>query len=102
MEGICEVTTAENYDAAIEKIKKINYDLLLVDINLGIGKTGLDFVKEIRKMPEYKNVKIAAVTAYAMVGDKEKFLTAGCTHYISKPFNRSEFLNAIKEILENN
>lgn len=100
LEGICEVTTAENYDAAIEKIKKINFDFFMVDINLRDIKTGIDFLKETKKLPEYKNVKIAAVTAYALVGDKEEFLTTGFTHYISKPFNKSELLDMINQILE--
>ena len=52
-------------------------------------------------MIDYKTTPIVAVTAYAMTGDKEKFLKAGCSHYISKPFSLIEFKSLIYELLEN-
>jgi CheY-like chemotaxis protein len=39
-----------------------------------------------------------AVTAYAMVGDREVFLNSGCTHYISKPFTKQEILELLNRI----
>ena len=69
-----------------------------MDIGLK-GMSGLDAAQEIKKLPGYKDTPIVAVTAYAMVGDKEKFLEGGCTHYISKPFDINEFKNTVTGLL---
>lgn len=84
---------------AIESAAQKIYDLILMDINLGKGINGLEVTKAIRKMPEYKTVPIIAVTAFAMVGDKEEFLAAGCSHYLSKPYTRKQLLSLIQEAL---
>ncbi|MCX6148907.1 MAG: PAS domain S-box protein [Ignavibacteriales bacterium] len=81
---------------AIESVKKKKYDIILMDINLGGSLNGLEIAREIGKIPNYKTVPIIAVTAYAMVGDKEKMIEGGCTHYLSKPFSRSEMLALLK------
>ena len=65
---------------AIQKSQSKTYDLILLDINLGKGISGLEVVKEIRKMESYRSVPVIAVTAFAMVGDKEEFLGAGCDY----------------------
>jgi CheY-like chemotaxis protein len=89
--AIDSVTTG--YDA-IEMAKNIKYDVILMDIGLK-GMSGLEAAQEIKKIPGYEKTPIVAVTAYAMVGDKEKFLEGGCTHYISKPFKINEFIETI-------
>ncbi len=63
------------------------------------GISGLEAAKQIRQLSGYSNVPIVAVTAYAMVGDKEKFLDGNCTHYLSKPFTREDLLNVITKAL---
>ena len=83
---------------AIDMAGRGNYDIILMDINLGAGMTGLEASNEIKKMSGYEETPIVAMTAYAMVGDKEKFLGAGCTDYISKPFDKIELLDFLKEI----
>jgi len=50
-------------------------------------------------MDGYRTTPIVAITAYAMVGDKEKFLSQGFSHYISKPFDKNQIYSIIKEIL---
>ena len=49
----------------------------------------------------YENLPIVAVTALAMKGQKELFLSEGCSHYISKPFESKTFVSLIKEIIDN-
>jgi DNA-binding response OmpR family regulator len=51
-------------------------------------------------MEEYKEVPIIAVTGFTLVGDKERLLNEGCSHYIAKPFERHEFVKFIKSILD--
>jgi len=72
-----------------------------MDINLTGKLNGLDLAHEIKKLNEYENIPIIAITAYAMVGDKEKMLNGGCTHYLSKPFSRNDLLSLLREILGN-
>lgn len=47
-----------------------------------------------------KNIPIIAQTAFAMEGDKELALKAGCNDYITKPFNRKLFIDKIKSYLQ--
>jgi len=70
-----------------------------MDINLGSGMDGKQVTQTIRKIKGYESIPIIATTAYVMVGDKEEFLAAGCSHYISKPFTQEIIFNLLKEIL---
>ena len=97
---ICKVDVAEKGETAIDIAKHDNYDLILMDIGLGLGMNGIQTTKEIRKISGYENTPVVAVTAYAMQGDREKFLAEGLTHYISKPFEIKALQNLIKDILE--
>ena len=51
-------------------------------------------------MSEYRFTPIIALTAYAMKGDKEEFLSAGCSHYISKPYDDEELKSLVFEVLK--
>ncbi len=84
---------------AIEYCKNNRYDIILMDINLGGELSGLDAVKEIRKQANYSRTPIVALSAYAMVGDREKFLENGCTHYLAKPYKKQELQLLIKNII---
>jgi two-component system, cell cycle response regulator DivK len=46
----------------------------------------------------YAKIPIAAVTAYAMEGDREKLLSEGCTHYLSKPFSKKQILKLLDKV----
>ena len=96
---ICNVTITPTGETAIKMATEKHYDLILMDVNLEGRMDGLESTKAILELPGYNNVPIIAITAYAMVGDKEKFLAGGCTHYISKPFERSQLVSMVKEIL---
>jgi CheY-like chemotaxis protein len=96
----CDVDVAHDAPTAIEKAKSAQYRLILMDINLGLGMNGMEATKEIRKMPGYDSIPIIAVTAYAMAGDREVFMEAGCSHYISKPFTKKEFVGIVEEALQ--
>ncbi len=95
-----DVHMASNAKQAIQKSEENKYDLILMDINLGAGMNGTDATREIRKNPVYKNVPVIATTAYAMKGDREKFLAAGLSNYLSKPFTKAQLLNIIEESLK--
>lgn len=83
---------------ALQMIEKKKYDAILMDIDLGFGMNGLEVAEKIKKIQGYENVPIIAVTAYAMLGDREKFLSSGCTHYIAKPFDKYALVELLEEI----
>jgi len=67
-----------------------------MDISLS-GINGLDATKLIRQIPGYANTPIIAVTAFAMRGDKERFLQEGCSHYLSKPFTKKTIIELLQK-----
>lgn len=95
----CKTDWAINGKTAIEMAKQTNYSIILADINLGSGMSGIDAINKIKKIKGYESIPIIAVTAYALYGDKEKFLKQGCTHYISKPFEKDELVQLIEKLL---
>jgi len=60
---------------------------------------GYQATKKIRASEGDGEIPIIAITSYAMVGDREKTLNAGCTAYIEKPINPETFLDEIKKYL---
>ncbi|KAB2908102.1 MAG: response regulator [Ignavibacteriales bacterium] len=93
------VQTAEDGPSSVQKCNENKFDIILMDINLGLGMNGIEATKRIRQLPGYNSVPIVAVTAYAMAGDRETFMKNGCSHYISKPFTKKEFLSLVEEAL---
>lgn len=96
---VCVLDVAENGNVALEMAEMQKYNLILMDINLGKGLTGLDTARLIKNLPGYDKTPIVALTAYAMTGDKEEFLQNGCTHYLSKPFDINELIYLVKSLL---
>ena len=95
----CKTDWAGNAKTAISMAEKKNYSAILVDINLGFGMNGIEAINEIKKIKGYSSIPIIAVTAYALYGDREKFLSQGCTHYISKPFKKEEITELLDKVL---
>lgn len=98
LKNLCDLEFTNNGEEAIKMVSANKYDLIIMDMGLK-GISGLDATKEIRKIKGYENVPILAVTAFAMIGDKEKVIEGGCTHYISKPFNFSELKKNVLELI---
>ncbi len=79
---------------ALEKFESDNPDLVLIDIQLSGELSGLDVVKKLRKQGH--KTPVVAVTAYAMVGDRERCLDAGCDDYLAKPLPVPALVDLIK------
>jgi len=73
-------------------------DLIIMDIQLP-KVSGLEITRRLRQLPAFSHIPIIALTAYAMKGDKEKFIKAGCNAYLSKPINTRELPKVISELL---
>ncbi|MFQ6122921.1 MAG: response regulator [Dehalococcoidales bacterium] len=74
-------------------------DLIIMDIQLP-KVNGLEVTKRLRQMPALSHIPIIALTAYAMKGDREKFIEAGCDAYLSKPINTRELPGVVGKILK--
>lgn len=89
---------AENGKKGIELALKERPDFILLDIQLP-DINGLEALKEIRRSEIDGKIPIIAITSYAMSGDRERMLEAGCSGYIEKPIDPVNIINRIREIL---
>lgn len=91
-----QVEIAENGIEAIEILKVRKFDLILMDIQMPLmdGLSTLSVIRNELKL----NVPVIAVTAYALKGDRERFMSAGMNEYISKPINIREFYEKIEQL----
>ncbi len=99
LRGICKVDYAMYGLKAVQMSKVNSYRLILMDINLGAGMDGLETAREIRKIPGYQNTPIVAVTGFTLLGERDRLLEGGCTHYIPKPFDKNSLVELCLRIL---
>ena len=94
------IDTASNGKEALDRFGTNNFDLILMDIQMPV-MSGLVAAEKIRalEITTHSHVPIIAITANAMIGDKEKCLSAGIDDYISKPFQPAALIDKIKRII---
>ena len=95
---ILKAADAEQAQLVIERTLP---DLILMDIALP-GMDGLTLTRELKADERTKNILIAALTAFAMKGDDQKALAAGCDGYITKPIDTRKLPVQVAELLERN
>lgn len=93
-----EVIAARDGQEGIDKACHEQPDLIVLDIQLPV-MSGFEVARRLKKMPECKHIPIVAVTSFAMVGDREKVLAAGCEGYIEKPINPETFVKEVEQHL---
>ena len=96
----CDLDSAPDGLSAIGKVHENRYELILLDINLGLGMNGLAALNEIRKVPGYQSIPLVAFTAYALHGDREYLLASGCDDYLAKPFTYTQLMFTINKWLD--
>jgi two-component system cell cycle response regulator DivK len=92
------VIQARDGREGIEMARREKPDLILLDIQLPL-MDGYAVAQELKSIHELDDVPIVAVTSYAMVGDRERILEAGCAGYIEKPINPETFLTDVESHL---
>ena len=90
-----EVVPAESGPVGIELAGRIRPDLILLDIQLP-GMDGYAVARALKSDPALRAVPIVAVTSYAMLGDREQALAAGCNGYLEKPINPRTFVASVE------
>ena len=93
-----EVRTAANADEALAVLAEWTPRLILMDIQLP-GIDGLTLTRQLKADPRTSGIPIIAATAYAMKGDEERALQAGCSGYITKPIDTRQLPLDIERFL---
>jgi osomolarity two-component system sensor histidine kinase NIK1 len=102
-----KIEVADNGEIAIDKYKRRQaerkpFDVILMDVSMpvmgGMEATGL--IREYEAFNGVMATPIIALTAHAMIGDKERCLAAGMTAYVTKPLRRGDLLQAISKVLQ--
>jgi CheY-like chemotaxis protein len=90
-----EVATAHDGRAALARLAERLPDLVLMDIQLP-GLDGLTLTRQLRDDPTTRHLVIVAFTAFAMKGDRERMIAAGCDGYIAKPIDVARFADQVR------
>jgi len=91
------VTTAPDGRTGLALATQERYDMILLDIQLP-GMDGYAVARTLRQLPGWERTPVVAVTSYAMTGDREKALAAGCTGYIEKPIQPDTFVREVEAL----
>jgi CheY-like chemotaxis protein len=89
--------TAGDSTGALAVLETVTPFAILMDIQLP-GMDGLALARQIKQDPAHRDIAIIALTAYAMKGDREKALAAGCDAYITKPIDRQQLKETLDEV----
>lgn len=93
-----EVVDAGDGAEGIKMAKEHKPDLILMDLQMPV-MDGIAAIKILKNDPETKDIKVAALTAFAMQEDKERVMDAGFDGYISKPIDTKKFSELVKELI---
>jgi PAS domain S-box-containing protein len=95
-----QATAAENGQEALDAVAGGDFDLILMDVQMPV-LDGVDATRRIRREPAFAakaDIPIVALTAYAMTGDREKFLRAGMNAYLAKPFEMDDLRAVLDQV----
>lgn len=100
LEGGYDVELAGEEKLALKLAREQLFDVVLMDINLGGGRTGVDALRALRHLSGYEQIPVVALTAYAVTGDRERFLSHGFNGYLGKPLTKQELYDVIANVLD--
>jgi two-component system cell cycle response regulator DivK len=93
-----DVVVAQDGQEGLDKARSEKPELMLLDMNLPV-MDGWSVAQTLKADDATKGIRIIALTAHAMSGDREKALAAGCDDYHAKPIDFSQLLNQIEAVL---
>ena len=96
--GHYDIIEAADAETGVSLARDKKPDLILMDIQLP-GMDGLTATRIIKKDTSMKDIPVVALTSFAMEGDEEKAMEAGCAGYITKPLNTHNFLSTVEHYL---
>ena len=92
------VHTGTDGAEGLEQVKKIHPRFVISDISMPV-MDGWGFIHEMKNDPSLKNIPAIALTAHAMVGDRERAITAGFNNYLTKPLTANTFIYDLLKLL---
>jgi CheY-like chemotaxis protein len=92
------VDSAGSADEVLERLRFRTPALVLMDVQLP-GQDGLSLTRQLRADPATAAIRVVALTAYAMAGDREQALAAGCIGYITKPIDTRTLGDQVRQFL---
>jgi len=95
----CDVHTAVDAESALAVIRDFAPRVVLMDVQLP-GMDGLELTRRLKADPETRSIVVIAMTAYAMKGDEQRMLEAGCDGYIAKPIDTRTLVDSIGKCVE--
>ena len=99
MLGVQDIHSAQDGHEGIRLAYELEPDLILMDLSLP-KLNGWEVTRSLKSNPRFRTVPILALTAHAMVGDRERALEAGCDDYFAKPIEVDEFVNFLRPYLD--
>ncbi len=93
------VETAANGFEALRLLEKNEFDAVLMDIQMPL-MDGYEATRKIRRQPHLQQIPIIAMTAHAMIGDREKSLQCGMNEHINKPIDRKQLFSLLAKLIE--
>lgn len=96
--GAYRFVEAADAPTAIEEVRRVRPDLVLLDVMLP-GGSGLDVLREIRGDPALDTVRVAVISAWDAASDREAAAAAGADAFVSKPFLPEELETLVAELL---
>ncbi len=94
-----EVAVARDGHEGIRMAKEMHPELILMDLSLP-KLDGWQATRALKSLPQFEAVPILALTAHAMVGDRERAIQAGCDDYFAKPIEVDDFIQFMRPYLE--
>ena len=99
LRDVCEADTASNATEALALASETDYDLVLLDIHLSDESSGVEVMQTLRKREAYRDVPVIAFTAFALPGDRDRFLNIGFSDYLGKPFTKQQLFDVLADAL---
>jgi two-component system cell cycle response regulator len=96
--GYKTVLTAMDGEDGLEGVRRTSPDLIVCDIQL-LKLDGFGIAAQLKRRPAHRTIPLIAVTALAMVGDRDKLLSAGFDGYVSKPIDPEKFVSEIEAFI---
>ena len=93
-----QVFIAHSGREVLSKVEEFTPDIILMDIQMP-DLNGIDTTRRLRTDPRFATLPIIALTAFAMLGDRERCLEAGMNEYVSKPFKLKELERIMERFL---
>jgi CheY-like chemotaxis protein len=99
MKGFCQLHTTSSATIGFNLAAANKYDLIMIDIDMHSGNSGVEAAHSITKTETYASVPIVAFSVGKIMADKDLLFSYGFTHIISEPYNMRNFAQQIKFII---